>query len=94
MCFLASNSNEIKASVFVNGTPTVGVPAISSSGPNGYGTAGNALILPLVKSDRVWIEHTSSLYLWSHPTFPHSTLSRYLFEECKSTRCVIYQRKT
>ena len=43
MCFWASHSNEIKTTVVVNGTPKVGVPAISRSGHYGYGAAGNAV---------------------------------------------------
>lgn len=66
MCFLDPHSNEIKASVVVNGTPKVRFPAIARSGPNCYGAAGNAVILQLTKGDRV---------LWSHPTFPHSIFS-------------------
>lgn len=72
--FLAiSSGREIRGNLVVNGSPKVGTNLRRRTGITA--SVGNSAVIPLVQDDTVWVEHTSSISLWTHPDAPVTTFS-------------------
>lgn len=77
--FLAiSSGQEIRGNLVVNGSPKVGTNLRRRTGITA--SVGNSAVIPLVQDDTVWVEHTSSRSLWTHPDAPVTTFSGFYLQ--------------